>query len=66
VTLNPLAVTTQRVAQHPGPLHVPVPAGQTAWAGEPVVEPFVRLTVYLPDGTVATLSGRDYLHAGFG
>ena len=52
--------------RRPGPLHVPVPAGQTAWAGEPVVEPFVRLTVYLPDGTVATLSGRDYLHAGFG
>jgi hypothetical protein len=52
--------------RRPGPLHVPVPAGQTAWAGEPVVEPFVRLTVYLPDGTVATLSGRDYVHAGFG
>jgi hypothetical protein len=49
-----------------GPLHVPIRAGQTTWAGEPVVEPFVHLIVYLPDGTVATLSGRDYLHAGFG
>ncbi len=52
--------------RRPGALHVPVPAGQTAWAGEPMVEPLVRLNVYLPDGTVATLAGRDYLHAGFG
>jgi hypothetical protein len=49
-----------------GPLDVHVSPHATRWLGAPEVQPPVTVDVFFDDGTVATLTGRGFLHAGFG
>lgn len=49
-----------------GPLDVHISRGATRWFGTPEVQPPVTVDVFFQDGTVGTLTGRGFLHAGFG
>ena len=49
-----------------GPLDVHISSHATRWLGTPEVQPPVTVDAFFDDGTVATLTGRGFLHAGFG
>jgi hypothetical protein len=49
-----------------GPLDVHISPHATRWFGTPEVQPPVTVDVFFQDGTVGTLTGRGFLHAGFG
>ncbi|MGZ4232942.1 MAG: hypothetical protein ACXVVQ_16115 [Solirubrobacteraceae bacterium] len=49
-----------------GPLAVGIPPRATRWLGTPEVQPPVSLEVFFADGSLGTLAGRGFLHAGFG
>ena len=49
-----------------GPLDVHISPRATRWFGTPEVQPPVTVDVFFQDGTVGTLTGRGFLHAGFG
>jgi hypothetical protein len=49
-----------------GPLDVGISPSASRWLGTPEVQPPVTLEVFFADGTVGTLTGRGFLHPGFG
>jgi hypothetical protein len=50
-----------------GPLAVGIAPGATRWSGTPGVQPYVTVTVFFKDGTVAvSRTSRGLLHPGFG
>ena len=49
-----------------GPLDVHISPHATRWFGDPEVQPPVAVEAFFDDGTVAKLTGRGFLHAGFG
>jgi hypothetical protein len=49
-----------------GPLAVGIAPGATRWSGTPEVQPYVTVTVFFKDGTVASRTSRGLLHPGFG
>ena len=49
-----------------GPLDVRISPHAIRWFGTPEVQPPVTVDVFFQDGTVGTLTGRGFLHAGFG
>ena len=49
-----------------GPLDVRISPRATRWFGVPEVQPPVAVDVFFKDGTVSTLTGRGFLHPGFG
>jgi hypothetical protein len=50
-----------------GPLAVGIAPGATRWSGTPEVHPYVTVTVFFRDGTVAaSRTSRGLLHPGFG
>lgn len=49
-----------------GPLAVGIAPGATRWSGTPEVQPYVTVTVFFEDGTVASRTSRGLLHPGFG
>ena len=49
-----------------GPLGVRIPPHATRWFGTPEVQPPVTVDVFFADGTAGTLTGRGFLHPGFG
>jgi hypothetical protein len=49
-----------------GPLDVHISPHATRWLGTPEVQPPVTVYAFFQDGTVGTLTGRGFLHAGFG
>ena len=40
--------------------------GATRWSGTPEVRPYVTVTVFFEDGTVASRTSRGLLHPGYG
>jgi hypothetical protein len=49
-----------------GPLAIGIAPGATRWSGTPEVQPYVTVTVFFEDGTVASRTSRGLLHPGFG
>ena len=49
-----------------GPLDVRIPPNATRWFGTPEVQPPVTIDVFFADGTFGRLTGRGFLHPGFG
>jgi hypothetical protein len=49
-----------------GPLNIGIAPGATRWSGTPEVQPYVTVTVFFEDGTVASRTSRGLLHPGFG
>jgi hypothetical protein len=49
-----------------GPLDVHISPHATRWFGTPAVQPPVTVDALFQDGTVGTLTGQGFLHAGFG
>ncbi len=49
-----------------GPLDVRISPHATRWFGVPEVQPPVAVDVFFGDGTVGTVTGRGFLHPGFG
>lgn len=49
-----------------GPLAVGIAPGASFWSGTREVRPYVTVTVFYEDGTVASRTSRGFLHPGFG